>query len=245
MSFLSPLERLADKFNILQFNTRELISKLSYWNSSTDDFIDIMLKCEDAPYFEKYTIPSKQYIKTNSIGTWTNTRNNGVKFWGSSLLAEENKTVNDYGEDSYVYDFDPTTSPKTNYIEYTGASVVNGLIINMLPSNNIGDIVDFVIKLNPTNTLDVSNIIAFQDSLIGETILSFGSNSLSSVQYSTGNNPNYKRYPKYIRVSLQMIKSPYISTNSWAVCDYYEIPSFRLDGSPYGYSINKIPDPFA
>ena len=127
MSFISPLERLADKFNIISFNTRELISKLSAWSVSSEDEIKIMLKVEDSPYFETYNIPTLKFIKQNSIiNSWNNNRPLGVKYWGVDMLTPQYLVSN-----KYKVNLIPSQYPPKHFFEYNGKDIEGNLEINL------------------------------------------------------------------------------------------------------------------
>lgn len=236
MSLTSPLENLADKFNILIFNTRELISKLSYWAITSDDYLDIVLKCKDAPYFEKYKIPSKSFLSNYSTN-WINSSPRGVKYWGDSVFDSTYKV-----NDDYVVEIDPTTNPRVNYIEYNVAEIEDHLLIKIDASTNVGDILDFIIKINPSSTdSTVDNLIVIRDNINSTDILKLGRHALTS--FISNNSETYT--PKIVKVSLQMIKKSTSSTNSWVVLDLYEMPTYEYKDGSVSYMKNNFKDPFS
>lgn len=235
MSFISPLDRLSDKFNIITHNTRELLNKLSIWSSSTDDYIELILKVEDEPYFEQYRIPTLSFIKNNRVSSWENHKPTGTKYWGSSL------TSSDYlVDDKYVLNLDYLSYPPNHYIEYAGADIEDNLTINLINSGDFGDISSFIIKINPSSINNGgSNFIKFVDGSTGNTLLKLGNYKL----LNTNDVPASSSYPLYFKVSFQIINHPAIG-KSLAILDLYELPQYEYYLGITSYRSDSFRDPF-
>ena len=240
MSFISPLERLADKFNIVQFNTRELISKLSVWATTTSDNIEIVLKVADEPFFENYTIPSLHYIKTyGQISNWTKNRPVGVKYWGSTIF---DSAVKD-NDGKYTITLDNTNYPPTHYIEYNKFDIEQGLTINLDAAQYEGDIINFIIKINPSTGKLGTHFVYINDLTNLSNIIMLGKNRLSNlIEQSPVLNAN-NTYPIFFKVSLQYINTP-SNGYKWVILDLYEIPDNEYDISTTSLTLSNFADPF-
>lgn len=223
MSILSPLDRLADKFNIIQFNTRELLNKLSIWATTTNDYIEVMLKVESDPYFEKYTIPSLAYIKANNIKDWTNFKPSGVKYWGNSMLTPNFLNTNDK---RYYVDIDPLKYPPTHYVLYDGPAFESKLNINLKAGINYGDTCTFIVKLAYTNTNNstATHYVNFMDDNTSSTLISLGSTRLVPVVTKLGTPQNVTS--PIVKVTFQYINNPTVG-DTWEILDLYEIPRYE------------------
>ena len=240
MSFISPLERLADKFNILSFNTRELISKLSIWNTSTEQTLNIMLKVENPPYFENYSIPTLSAIKNSTaISSWSNNRPVGVKFWGTSMLVSSNIST----DNNYHVVLNYSNYPLNHYFEYNGALVEGQLQIDLDVAQLVGDVMTFFVKINPQTLTGNGNYFVYFNDLANNTLLlKLGQDNLvnlveSSPSLSTNN------HPKMFKVSFQYVNDPY-SVTGWKLLDLYQIPSSEYFNGNTTLSSSNFKDPF-
>lgn len=235
MSFISPLERLADKFNIISFNTREVISKLSAWSVSDEDSIQVMLKVEDSPYFETYKIPTLKYIKSNSIiSNWKNNRPVGVKYWGTDML-KSTYLVNS----KYVVNIDSSNYPLNHYLEYNGADIEDNLSINLQAGQFVGDVLSFVVKVSTLNIK--KHVIYFNDVNTNKILLKVNKSHLVNVvDYSPSLIANKANIYK---ISFQYVNDPY-SGNCWKLFDLYELPSAEYVEGSTSLKDSIFKDPF-
>lgn len=230
MSFLSPLEALADKFNIINFNIRELLFKLSLWSSTTDDSVLITLKTPDAPYFETYKIPSMQFIANNGKKTnWGNFKPEGTKNWGTSITSSDYRVVNGNNQ-SYYVPIDAINSPKTNFMEYVGTGIERDVSISLLNSGaDSGSILEFILTVNPVRTSG-ENFVYFLDGVNNTTLLKLGSDDLVNLVENSVVNDG-RAYPKRFKISFQYVVKPGDINPSWVIFDLYQFPRYEYNVS--------------
>lgn len=229
MSFLSPLEALADKFNIINFNIRELLFKLSLWNTTESDSVLITLKTQDAPYFETHKIPSMKFIANNGKKTnWGNFKPEGTKYWGNTITAIDHITENG----TYFIPIDTLSSPKTHFMEYTGIGVESDVVISLLNSgSDIGSILEFVLVINP----DFSNItgkyfVYFIDNANNNILLKIGSEDLVNLIENEAVSGG-RVYPKKFKISFQYVLKPEDINASWVIFDLYQFPRYEYNSN--------------
>lgn len=231
MSYISPLEELAEKFNIINFNIRELLHKLAIWSGTDEDSVTVRLKTQNAPYFEHHTIPSKKYISNiRNTTTWNGFIPTGTKFWGRSITDETTLTVNG-GETFHLTSIDPNTSAKTNFMEYYGAGIEGDCRVYIDNEGIVGSTLDFVVSiLGTSNTPSGENFIYFIDAVSGNILAKLGRGDLVS-SITEQFNQGVTRYPKKFKVSVQLVKKPSSSQLEWVLFDLYQFPAYEYFGA--------------
>lgn len=227
MSFISPLEALADKFNIINFNIRELLFKLGVWSTTDADSVLITLKTQDAPYFENYKIPSMKYVALNGKKTnWGNFKPEGTKNWGTTITSSEFLTSNG----NHVITIDALDGPKTNFMEYVGNGNERDVQVTL---NNSGadtnSMFEFILTINPSSTYPTgTHFVYFVDGSSDTVLFKVGSADLVNLLESTPVNDG-RKYPKKIKVSFQHIIKPGDISPSWILFDLYQFPRYEYN----------------
>lgn len=232
MSFISPLEALADKFNIINYNIRELLFKLSVWKDTDANTVIIRLKTADAPYFEHYEIPSMKYIRENGKKTnWGSFKPEGTKNWSNTITSDEFE-VEVNGVKFHNINIDSLNYPKTHFMTYNGDGKEGDVKINLVNSGSeINSMFEFIVTVQPTvNNTPGENFIYFIDGGTSSILLKLGSHDLVNLLESYTIDDG-RKYPKKFKVSFQYVVKPGDVDPSWVIFDLYQMPRFEYDVS--------------
>ena len=227
MSFISPLEELAEKFNIINYNIRELLHKLSIWKDTTSDSVKIRIKTKDEPYFENYSIPSRSFIESSGKkSNWNSFKPEGTKNWGSTITSDE--YVDEVDPTRYVINIDSYDSAKTHFMEYVGPGLESNVTVSLENSGSeVNSILEFVLTVNPSVTKNTGEyFVYFLDNRSKEVLIKLGKHDLVNMLEG---QPFYdgREYPKTFKVSFQYVIKPGYTVGSWEIFDLYQFPRYQ------------------
>ena len=222
---IKSLQDLADGFNIINYNIRELLFKLYIWNTTSDSTVIITLKTKDEPFIEQFIIPSKNSLSKSIQSSWQNPKKLTpvVKNWGkystnSSLSSPITLTK--------------TISPDVNYLCYDGVVDANGVIQFTLSNTNAsnGDIFEFVASIATPFDYSDNKLVQFFDGNISPILLcGFGNAPIS--QFSDTLSTTIPNEKLVYKVSFQYILPDGATIGQWVLFDFYLLPNYQYNGS--------------
>lgn len=226
MSFISPLEELAEKFNILNFNIRELLHKLSIWGETDSDGVNIRIKTPNEPYFENYTIPSKKYLDSNKVvNSWNKFTPNGTKFWGISI-TDPGLITTSGGETFHNIFIDSATMARTNIFDYEGEGIEGDVRVTLDSTGVISSQIEFIVNINKVSANSTGeNFIYFIDSNTSTILAKIGKSDLVTALGGVVDS-NSDIFPKTFKLVFQLVRNPIDSENKWVVLDMYQFPRY-------------------
>ena len=230
---LTTIEELADKIELLNENTRELLYKLYLWNTSGDvETIPVNIRVKDYPYVQTFRIPTKKYAisyienKYSSIKTSVVTKN-----WGKFATNADLRTP---------ITLIKGTSPDVNLVYYNGEANANSVIFNLSnASASESDTFEFIVTIKTINAYNNNQIVVFKNGT-GTTLCGLSNTPISTVADNklptqTNIGITYKIVFKYVNDSNLNL--------GWQIFDLSILPSFKYDGSSSFIYSSTFKDP--
>lgn len=221
---LTSLEDLADKIETSNQNTRELLLKLSLWDTVEDvDAIEIKLRTPTYPYFEKYSIPTKNKI-IQDLKIETEQSKVECKDWGYFSLNEILRSE---------IILDDSNKASFNIVRYDGSLDSEGAVTFVLPSSYKGDSLEFIVYVKTPFKSTNNHLVVFKNEQ-NVKICGVSNNPLGSY-YDNVQVSDYSQIPLTYKVSFKYVEDSNLNL-SWRLFDYYLMPSFSYDGTNFNYN---------
>lgn len=223
---IKALQELANKFNILNHNVRELLFKLYVWNTADSGVVEITLKTDTLPYFEKFQIPTKKSITYDINAAWGSKSlpNKAVKNWGSKSI-----NVDLHSEIELTAGIDASS----NYMRQDTLDPMTIRLSNKNASN--GSFFKFVISVDVKGQLISKDLVTIVNSS-GESIVSFGNYPLSQIQDISTVSLNNS--PLVYSMQLIYIENETSGVGEWIVFDFNLLPSYKFTSTGFTKSVN-------
>ena len=230
---LTTMEELADKIELLNENTRELLYKLYMWNTSEDvETIPVNIRVKDYPYVQTFRIPTKKYAISYIENQYSSVKTSVVtKNWGKYSTNADLR-----GSITLV----KGTSPDVNFVYYDGTADANKVIFNLSnTSASESDTFEFIVTIKTINSFNNNQIVVFKDGN-GTTLCGLSNTPVSVVADSKV--PAQRNIGITYKVSFKYIPDSTL-TLGWQIFDLSILPSFKYDGlSSFIYS-SSFKDP--
>lgn len=223
---IKPLEQLADSFSVINYNIRELLFKLYIWNTTSDATVTFILRKNENPFTEQFTIPSRSSISSSLQTSWLNPRRvaPSVKNWGRYTKNIELQSP---------IIFKKTISQDINYFCYDGDFDIHGAIQIKL-SNDLavnGDIFEFISTVAVSFDPSDNNLIEFLDNS-NNVILGCGNSPVSQFADETIITTSIENLT--YKASFQFIVEESTGVGQWVVFDFNLFPNYQYDSASSG-----------
>ena len=222
---IKSIQDLADGFNIINYNIRELLFKLYIWNTTSDSTVTITLRTKDEPFTEQFIIPSKSSLSTSIQSSWQNPKKLTpvVKNWG--------KYTTNLSLSSPII-LTKTISPDINYLCYDGSLDAPGVVQFTLSNTNAsnGDIFEFISSVATPFDYSDNRLIQFFDGSLSPVLLCGIGNAPIS-QFADPVTTSIANEKLVYKISFQYILPDGASTGQWALFDFYLLPNYQYNGS--------------